>query len=67
MINLIIPESIDQSRPLLDFRPHEMCIYIPDPHDENRGIYVTRQGFVNLLRANKDNPEAVQYLADMLE
>lgn len=64
---LIIPETIDQERSVIDFQPYDLCIYIPFPNTENKGIYVDRSGFVALLRANKNNPEAVQYLADMLE
>lgn len=67
-IKLAIPRSIKKNRSFLDFLPHEMCIFIPKPGAiDQRGIYVDRTGFVKLLRANKNNPKAVQYLADMLE
>jgi len=67
MTTLIIPDSIDQSRGMLDFPPYDDCIYIPVPDGVNEGFYVNRTGIVALLRANKDNPDAIQYIADMLE
>jgi hypothetical protein len=64
---LIIPETIDRERSVIDFSPSDLCIYIPLPNTKDKGIYVDRSGYVALLRANKENAEAVQYLADMLE
>ena len=64
---LIIPETIDRKRSVIDFSPSDLCIYIPLPNTKDKGIYVDRAGYVALLRANKANAEAVQYLADMLE
>jgi rubredoxin len=30
-IHLVIPRSIDQKRHMVDFAPHELCIFIPFP------------------------------------
>jgi hypothetical protein len=65
--NLIIPEGIDRNRSVVEFKPYELCVYIPLPNTKDEGIYVDKSGYVAFLRANKENPEAIQYLADMLE
>ena len=65
--DLIIPETIDRERSAIDFPPSDLCVYIPLPNTRDTGIYVDRAGFVSLLRANKQSPCAIQYLADMLE
>lgn len=63
---LIIPDSIDTARDALDFRPWELCIFIPYPNADG-GFYVNQADIVALLRANKNDPDAIQYIADMME
>jgi len=63
---LIVPPVIDQERHFIDFAPHELCVFIPLPNTVDQGFYVNMQDIANLLRANKDNPQAIQYIADML-
>jgi hypothetical protein len=64
---LKIPRKIDRERGMLDFQPGEFTVFIPIPNTQDKGFYVDRQGLAILLRANKNNPDAIQYLADMLE
>lgn len=65
---LKIPRGVPQYKHMIDFPVYErVCIYIPDQAIENKGIYVSLQDLVKLLRANKNCPEAIQYLADMME
>lgn len=67
MTNLIIPDSIPQDRHMTEFHSWEMCIFIPYPDEEEGGFYINQSNLVALLRANKDNAAAVEYIADMLE
>jgi hypothetical protein len=67
-LNLIIPKSIDQKRHAVEFLPSEICIFIPIPDGElGEGIYVNQSDIVALLRANSHSPEAIRYIADMME
>jgi len=43
-----------------------MIVYIPENKFIKEGYYSTND-FVNLLRENKNEPETIQFLADMLE
>lgn len=63
---IIIPDSIDTTRHMVDFQSWEMCVFIPYPNADG-GFYINQANLVALLRANKKSPEAIQYIADMLE
>jgi hypothetical protein len=43
-----------------------MIVYVPENKFIKEGYYSTNV-FVNLLRENKNDPERIQFLADMLE
>lgn len=64
---MIIPETINRKRQMIDFLPHEMCVYIPIPDTIDEGFYINQSDLVALLRANKNDPESIQYISDMLE
>jgi len=64
---LIVPKTINKKRSYIDFHSFDWCIYIPFPNLEDAGMYINRSDLIDLLRANKNNPKAIQYIADMLE
>lgn len=41
--------------------------YMPIPNTTDAGIYVNKADLVALLRANKNSPKAIEYIADMME
>ena len=43
-----------------------MIVYVPENKYIKEGYY-SANDFVALLRENKNNPETIQFLADMLE
>lgn len=59
---LIIPEGIGHDMP-----GASTLVYLPFPNTVDQGKYIDRFDLVKLLRANKNNPAAIQYIADMLE
>jgi hypothetical protein len=44
-----------------------MLIYIPENEHGIRPNYYTQRGISTLLRAYRDEPLAIQFIADMLE
>lgn len=47
--------------------PNDFKVYIPSNEFKIRQGYYSRNRFVALMRKYKNNPEIVQFLADMLE
>ena len=50
-----------------DPEPHDYLVVIPDNKYGILSGYYTWQLLVNLLRYYKDSPDAVQFIADMME
>lgn len=60
------PKVVFPKLPKRDSLDPANLMYIPFPNTIDKGIYVTVSDFAKILKANKHNPKAIEYLADML-
>ena len=66
---MVIPDDVQVSDMLSEIFLTKIPYYFfpNDREDEIEGIYVADYDIPKLLRANKNNPTAIQYIADMIE
>lgn len=61
--NVTIPADVKQEQELTD----DTLFYLPLPNTTDEGFYVQDGDLYKLLKANKNKPAAIEYIADMME
>lgn len=59
--------TMPEPRGVLDFEVWEWSVFLPDNEYGIAEGYYGQKELVSLLRVLKNNPDAIQFIADMLE